>query len=275
MPNQGERNILQARSNMTWDLTITKLAIPYALSGGLILKASLSYCMMTAFLPGGKLKATSNQMDHGKTLNKKQMAIFALVLLLFMFACVLEINYTTFLSTFAVTYLQWTDQLAATLTTVFMLTFTIGRFVGIFTIRLLGPVKLIGFSITFSILSMIPLYLLDYSETLVWIASGVLGFAISTQYATILIWTDTILHLSSNMASLLIFSGSTGYTVGPFFQGILFDVSGIFSFVHLCSISLGFVLVLYLVISGLISRSWAIGQDLNNNNKESEPLLKS
>ncbi len=261
---------------MTWnDPAILKIAVPYALSGGLVLTASLSYCMMTVFLPGGKLKAKSHQKDQRIFLNKKQLAIFTLVLLLFLFVCVLEINYTTFLSTFAVEYLKWDDQLAATLTTVFMLTFTIGRFVGIFTIRLLGPARLIGFSIALSILSMIPLYLLDYSDTIIWISSGALGFAISTQYATVLIWTDTILHLSSNMASLLIFSGSTGYTVGPFIQGILFDTSGIFSFVYLCSVSLALVFVLYVLISLLISQLQGIRRGPNNNRKESEPLIKS
>ena len=95
----------------------------------------------------------------------------------------------------------------------------------------------------------VPLYFLNYSTLIIWISSGMLGFAISPIYATTLSYANNTIHLSGKLGSILIFAGCLGYTVGPFLQGVLFNEYGISTFLHLCVAALICALLMYILLS--------------------------
>ena len=230
------------------------ITVPYVLAGLLALVSAFVYLCV---LCGTKVCTSSSGDDLSPTnpendtfyVHRNRSVVFFLIFMFFVFCCLIETNYTTFLATFAVDYLEWSDKSAAKLTSVFILTFTIGRLFGIFVVKVLGAKKLIWCSLILALLSVVPLYFLNYNTLIIWICSGVLGLSIAPLYATTLTYANDTVSLSGKLGSILIFAGCLGYTVGPFLQGLLFTQFGILSFLYLCSAALLCALLMKILLS--------------------------
>ena len=236
------------------------ITVPYVLAGLLALVSAFVYFSV---LCGKKLCNSSSRDELSPTdpesvtshVQRNRYIVFFLIFMFFVFCCLIETNYTTFLATFAVDYLEWSDKSAAQLTSVFILALTIGRFFGIFVVKALGAKKLIWCSLILALLSVVPLYFLNYSKLIIWISSGVLGLSIAPLYATTLTYANDTVHLSGKLGSILIFAGCLGYTVGPFLQGLLFSQFGILSFLYLCSAALLCALLMKISLSVFVRMS--------------------
>lgn len=230
----------------------SSIVVPYAIGAGLVLLSGLLYfCALCVSKPRYATQEFRSylQADSSSLTEKTRLVIFATTLIFFFFGCAMEINYTTFLATFAVDYLGWNDLDAANLTSVYALALTVGRFVGIFVIKALGATILLWISLLLCTAGLVPLYFLDQSGGIIWISSIIIGFSVSPIYPTVLKWADETITLTGKFTSILIFVGAFGYTAAPFVQGQLFECCGPLSYLYLCTGAVVSTLIVYLVLN--------------------------
>ena len=127
------------------------------------------------------------ELLQNKSFSEKGFRI-KIVILVFMFYltyCTLELNYGNYLAAFAVKRLGWTKSAGAMVTSAFWATFTGGRALGIVLVKYISPVIILFTDIILSVLALLPLlYPGDLPPVILWICSVVLGFGISTIFAT-------------------------------------------------------------------------------------------
>lgn len=237
---------------MIEDHGYSPIVIAYSMGGVFMLVASLVYFCVACALkstssPGGPQDSEPRTLSKPRS-EKARHGIFALTLIYFFFSCAMEITYMTFLSTFAVQYMEWSDRRAVNLVTLLTLASLLGRFLGIFLVKCLGAKRLLCFSLVVCTLGLAPLYFVSESSTIAWVSSSIIGLSMATFYATTLTWTDENVALSARLTSMLIFMGTLGCVVAPFVQGLLFDFYGILSFLWLCTSELVGLLVLFVVL---------------------------
>ena len=109
----------------------------------------------------------------------------ALVFAFYVSYCILEMNYGNFLLAYAVKHLNWSKQMAASLTSAYWGSFTLGRVSGIITIRYLKPQTILIIDVIMCCASLVPILLFAEEHVAVlWTCTIVFGFFMSTIFAT-------------------------------------------------------------------------------------------
>jgi fucose permease len=112
------------------------------------------------------------------------------------------------------------------LASVFWAGFAFGRVVAIWlTRRMMLSAMLIG-SCSMAVVATFVLAIGDGSEAIVWAATGVIGFTLGPQYATMLAFGDDRLRLSASSTSLIIASSGVGGLLLPIGTGWILDRGG-------------------------------------------------
>ena len=231
----------------------SEVQIPYMIAGGLTILASICYIIMFCVdkikTPIQAVESTRLKRNHS-SLDKANKIVFASLIFCLLFSYTsTEINYSFFLAIFIVQSYNHTPQEAAITLSVYFTVFVIGRFIGIFVIKKIKPQALLAGGIILTVISNIMLYL-SYSHTiLIWITICIAALGMSTQYATVVSWTTEYIDLSGWAGTAILLSGATGYLLGPFLFGALFNVFGISSFMYILSSAITLEIIFFVILS--------------------------
>ncbi len=228
--------------------------VPYMMSGALMLLTTVfCLCVVTRekllnMSPIHHLE-DSRATDTEKELRSAQKIIFVSLAFCLLFSyTATEMNYSVFLPTFLVQSYTYTPQKAAVTLSVYFTLFVCGRAIGIFAIKKVTPKTLLAVGIALTVGSNVMLYFSHMHFTLIWFTISLAAIGMSTQYATIVSWVTEHIQLSGWAGTAILVSGATGYLLGPFFFGALFNVFGISSFMYILSSAIALQVCLYLVL---------------------------
>ena len=236
----------------------SQVQIPYMIAGALCLLASIFYIIMFCIQRRSKKQPVRTEENSGtklqrNTLEKAHKIVFVSLVFCLLFSYTsTEINYSVFLSVFLVQSHHYTPQDAAITLSVYFTAFVVGRAIGIYIIKKIKPKTLLAGGIALTVISNIMLYFSHSHAVLIWVTISVAALGMSTQYATIVSWTTEYINFSGWAGTAILLSGATGYLIGPFLFGALFNVFGISSFMYILSSAIVLQIVLFVVLYAFV-----------------------
>ena len=169
-----------------------------------------------------------------------------------------------YLMTFSVKYLQWTKFQGATVTFVFLGSFTLGCALGIFLIEKLHPtvLLLVDFSVCI-VFSVILAALITLHDVVLWVCSAGIGLGASSIFATIFTWTERYVGVNARVSSVVVVGNGVADMVSPAITGALMDKVDLvaFVFVVLGFCVSGMVVMLLLVKMSRTTKKYDITGD--------------
>ena len=238
----------------------TDVFYAYLILGIVAISAGLTYFMIFIATPPRNVMKTKEERqkeeendDDTKPDDPRFKAPFLMgVFVFFVSYCMLEGNYGNFLLAYAVEGLGWSKSMGATVTAVFWASFTIGRGLGIFFVRVISPQVLLGTDCLLSVLSMLPLLLFAHSHvSVLWLSSIALGLTMSTIFATAITWTERYVNVSGGVGTIFITAGATGEIVGPLILSALYRRVGIEGFVYIMFSASAITLFFYVLLQAV------------------------
>jgi len=167
-----------------------------------------------------------NQNGHtanDEAANGKAIKILFVSLMIahFFFYVGMEVNYGTYITTFAVEcQLQLTKQEGATITAIFWGSFAVSRFVSIFVSFKVKPLHMLVFAFGLCLGGSIVLAIYgDSSVILLKICSGLMGIGMGPTFACAMLWTEEHVIVTPHMGSALIIAAGIGADAFPIFIG--------------------------------------------------------
>lgn len=149
------------------------------------------------------------------------------ILIVFFFLFVgVEVSYSGWIYTYAVTTNLADATSAAYLNSIFWATFTIGRLVGIPIAARFRPRTILLTDLIGCILSVAIVLIWPTSATVLWIGVAGAGLAMASIFAVTLSWAERRLHITGFITSCFFIGTSTGAMFFPWFIGQLFDAYG-------------------------------------------------
>ncbi|XP_061179927.1 sodium-dependent glucose transporter 1A-like [Saccostrea echinata] len=237
----ASRNTTSDLSNVTqWEFSRTesRLYIPFSIAAFLAVTATVPLFVLacTSTRPTDKKMENSEdedgEVDKERNVEKLSTGMKVLMLIIMMLLmglyCAMEDGFNNFLATFCVSQLKWTKYIASVVTAVFWVSFTAGRFLGIFVARSFKPVRMIFILSVFLLVGFLGFFLTAHFKFYegIWISTGLIGFSMSIIFPSIFSWTeDSILPVTGFIASLFLIASSTGSMINPIILGFLMDNS--------------------------------------------------
>jgi fucose permease len=230
-----------------------------------------------------KRKEEEMEQDDGteiiKETKKFKAVIISMVFIFYLLYCILEMNYANFLLTYAVKHLQWSKSNGASVTAVFWTTFTIGRGLGIFLVKIMKPQTLLLVDLVLTAASLSPIvFFANAHVSVLWISSAVFGLGMATIFATGITWTERYIKVTGSVGSVFMIAGAGGEMAVPVFVSVFFRLYGPGSFSYILFIVAVSLLLLFicmqLVASHRGERYVKVNKDLETNTEETEPIPK-
>ena len=235
--NSGSVDIIE---NYTYGET--HIYVPYLISTAISSLAAILYILV--YVKYGNVYTKSIRRDTELATSKKseyllskQMKIMFTVLLattltLYVMA---ERGFTNFLMTFLISRLDWSKSDGSNASASFWITFALGRLSGIWIVRVLNLSYVILGFFFFLVGGGVLLWLaVVFDENvLVWVAIAVIGYGMSTTFASIFSWlSENVRRLTGKIASILFVFFSTGAMLFPILVGYLMDHTSQMWFVY-------------------------------------------
>ncbi|MBX3014340.1 MAG: MFS transporter [Caldilineaceae bacterium] len=199
-------------------------------------------------LPSPPLRHTTQDETRGPT---NYVLVGILVLFFFLFVGV-EVSYSGWIYTYAVTTGLADATSAAYLNSIFWGTFTVGRLIGIplaarFRPRTILLTDLLGCLVSVAIVLIWPT-----SAMALWIGVAGAGLAMASIFAVTLSWAERRVHITGFITSCFFIGTSSGAMFFPWFIGQLFDAYGphVTMFTILATDLAAFVLFIVLMLYG-------------------------
>lgn len=149
------------------------------------------------------------------------------ILIVFFFLFVgVEVSYSGWIYTYAVTTKLADATSAAYLNSIFWATFTVGRLLGIPIAARFRPRTILLTDLIGCIVSVAIVVLWPTSALVLWIGVAGAGLAMASIFAVTLSWAERRLHLTGFITSCFFIGTSTGAMFFPWFIGQLFDAYG-------------------------------------------------
>jgi FHS family Na+ dependent glucose MFS transporter 1 len=208
------------------------------------------------FLPGSPQPAHTQTDENGAPTKVFYPLVIMAMLYLFFYVGA-EITYSGWIYTYATTLNISSAAGAAYLTSGFWLSFTIGRLVSIpvavrFTPRQVIPAALTG---CLAILGLV--VVLPGSNTLLWVATLVLGFCMAPIWPMGFTLAGQSLKLTARLSSIILLGDSFGGMILPWLVGQVIDLTGAQSMVLLVLGSMMLNLLAYILVVQLGKRKAA------------------
>ncbi|KAH3716310.1 sodium-dependent glucose transporter 1A-like isoform X1 [Dreissena polymorpha] len=263
----------------------------FLISGAFMFSATVGllyiYVQCRSFLKSEddtKLKTSddTNTNSHPMPLRLKVVFIIMLCAMLASY-CIVEDCFATFLMTFSLNQLNWDKSTGAYITAVFWVSFAIGRFTGIFIVSCcksnvlltsyLGAL-LIGYS------GFLASSLLMYTP-LIWLFTGVLGFAKSVIFPAIFSWTSSnVVKVTGKISSVFLVSSSTAGMTFPLLIGHMMEYKSPMWFVYILIIMLiicifSFTIIRVLVKCCLKTSKISLNENMKADTEQTEMVLMS
>ncbi|XP_045201860.1 sodium-dependent glucose transporter 1A-like [Mercenaria mercenaria] len=212
----------------------TFVYIPYSVTAAICLVSGLLY-LVVCFVYGNVYNRSVHQesVDVTQTtqehyfLSQKMKVIFTIFLGLTMVFYVLSENcFIGFLMTFVISELNWSKAKGSTASSLFWITFSVGRISGIIIVKCINLSAVIfaffGIMISSSVLFLIAV-VLDV-DILVWLSVGISGFGMSVIFASVFSWLSKhIRKLTGKITSVIFVFMTSGNMVIPILVGNLMD----------------------------------------------------
>ena len=165
-----------------------------------------------------------------------KVVILLSISLLFLLYSGVEMSFAGFLSTFTISYLNWSKRTGALATSVNWICFGITRLAAIYFVRHIRTVTILCLFPILLIISHTCLLIssLVNIEALVLVSIGMVGLSMSTIFPAVFTWTsENITPVSGNISSLFYASASVGLIVFPVIFGYTMDRLSSLWFVYL------------------------------------------
>lgn len=241
--NTTVSNVTEVNNNATSSHSVatqsTNIHYAFLITGILVLTAAVPF--LVAVLQKRRTKKTKRQyssesVDKNK-LPKTIKRIILGILCVNSFVATAYIDlFPSFLTTFVMEQVSWTQKSASTITSVYFATYAVGNFIGVFILAYVTPTKLIAFSYISSAL-MITGFLLSvlFSHTeLIWVTVALAGLTMSGILPTLFTWTqEHVTPITARLASMLLISGSAGVMVNPLLLGYMMEQLSPMWFIYL------------------------------------------
>ncbi|XP_033731639.1 sodium-dependent glucose transporter 1C-like [Pecten maximus] len=161
-------------------------------------------------------------------------------------------TWIAFLTVFCVKMFDWTKAQGALLTSVSSFVAVAGRFIAIFLVQLISPIKLVGFHSILTLAVFIGLYIsvLHNSSMGMWIVSLGFGYAKAPILACVFSWTDEVfLPVTGRIASIFLVFCTASSASNPLILGVLMDN---YSNMWFCYLFLAESILLVLVVGSAL-----------------------
>lgn len=237
----------------------TQVHIPYIIVGLLTVLASIPFVEMYQSKRAEKRRQSINQGNEEKEVRHIPLttclkATFLVLMGCFyiFYACV-EDTFAGFIMTFVVLHLKWSKTKGTQITSVFWISFSVGRLFAIVISKYLTPWKMLALDFVLLILSFLTLLLgVESSEAFSWVCTVAVAVAMASIFPSGMTWMDkSIMKISGKVASFLLVCASFGSMVNPVLVGYLFENDTPMWFIYLlfahtliCSITFAVTTVL-------------------------------
>ncbi|MEZ4729167.1 MAG: MFS transporter [Caldilineaceae bacterium] len=153
--------------------------------------------------------------------------LFVGILIVFFFLFVgVEVSYSGWIYTYAVTTGLANETSAAYLNSIFWAAFTIGRLIGIPIAARFRPRTILLTDLLGCIASVAIVLIWPTSAAVLWVGVAGAGFAMASIFAVTLSWAERRVHLTGFITSCFFIGTSTGAMFFPWFIGQLFEGYG-------------------------------------------------
>ncbi|XP_060575277.1 uncharacterized protein LOC132732782 [Ruditapes philippinarum] len=217
----------------------THVQYAFLITGILVLSAAVPF--LVAFLRKQAIQKTIRQYSNDSVdKNKlpkliKRIILFILFINSFVATAYIDL-FPSFLTTFVMSQLDWTQQAASSLTSLYFGMYAVGNFIGVFILAYITPTKLIVTSYLTSGISIagVLLSVLFIQTELVWVSVGLSGITMSGILPTLFTITqENVTPITARLASCLLISGSAGVMVNPILLGYMMEVFSPMWFIYL------------------------------------------
>ncbi|XP_069111586.1 sodium-dependent glucose transporter 1A-like [Argopecten irradians] len=161
-------------------------------------------------------------------------------------------TWVAFLTAFCVKMFKWTKGDGALLTSANSFVAVGGRFIAIFLVQIVSPIKLVGLHSILTLLAFLGLYIsvLYTSDIGMWVVSLLFGYAKAPILACVFSWTDEVfLPVSGRIASIFLVFSTASSAINPLILGILMEN---FSNMWFCYLFLGESVLLVIVVGSAL-----------------------
>lgn len=239
---------------------------------------------LVAFLQKRAIKMTTRQyssesIDKNKLPKHVKQVILGILFANSFVATAYIDLFPSFLTTFVLGQLQWTQQSASTLTSVYFGMYAVGNFIGVFILAYITSSKLIAISYVTSGVSItgILLSVMFVQKELIWVTVALSGITMSGILPTLFTWTqEHVTPITARLASGLLISGSLGVMVNPLLLGYMMDVYSPMWFIYLSLGETVLCAVLFttaFVLSRLYSAKRVKELEVSALNKDAKPEI--
>lgn len=162
------------------------------------------------------------------------LIFLAFVFLFYHILLYVEMVPVSFLTTFAVKYLEFPVHDAALINSVFFGCHFSGRIIGIPLSTIIRPRTMIMTNVTLTALAyLVILAFVNVWPSIIWPSVAMSGLAMATTFSTTILWIDDRVPVNGRVASVILVGSSLGGVIGPFFVGRLFESSSPMWFVYI------------------------------------------
>lgn len=259
----------------------TRVQYAFLITGFLVLSAAIPF--LVAFIQKQTIKMTTRQYSNESVDKNKLPKLIKRIILIILFvnsfvATAYIDLFPSFLTTFVMTQLDWNQQAASSLTSVYFGMYAVGNFIGVFILAYITPTKLIVFSYITSGISIsgVLLSVLFVQTEIVWVTVALSGITMSGILPTLFTFTqENVTPITARLASGLLISGSAGVMANPLLLGYMMEVFSPMWFIYL---SLGETVVCAMLfatvftLSRLYSAKRIKKQETSALNKETKPV---
>ena len=208
-----------------------------------------------------KLPDPVSQTRQEKVTGKNEQLIIVIMAICFMFFYSAIFNgYNGWLYSYTIDQKLGTEVEAAYITSVFFLSFTVGRLFSIFLASKLKPSKILLMDFFGSLISIIVIYCWVQSSVGLWIGTIGLGFFVASMYPMTITFITQYLNITGKLTGWLLVGGSIGAMLLPWLIGQYYEKTGPVVMVIgvMITIMAGFVMIL---LFNLYNRKDKIGKN--------------
>ena len=241
----------------------TKVQFAYLITGLIGLTSVLTF--LGLFVSSRKRKKQEEQ-EHGDSGVDYGLPVKIQTLVLILLCAVSTLatgfvdHFPSFLATFGMLQLNWTQDIGSSMTSLMFAMYAIGNLVGVFLLKLMRSRTLIYLSYSTTFVSLLILFISVWWDIrgLQWFAVAIVGFTMSPLIPTLFTWTqEEVAPVSGKIASSFLFSGSIGGMVNPIILGNLMESSTPMWFIYL---NAGFAVMCVILYTTSVLIVWKCGE---------------
>ncbi|XP_072165409.1 sodium-dependent glucose transporter 1A-like [Diadema setosum] len=254
---------------------VERFMMPYLIIGVFVLLTSILFFYFLCTTPKGEPRHSgTDHLEDGDDTKKCtfHLRVMSLLFLFYFLYVGAEVSYGGFVATFAVqSSLEFSQDRAALVVSVFWGTFTLGRGLAICLASVVSPLRMIIFDLVGAVAACVALSLAgDSNETVLWTGTSLLGLSMASLFPSGIAWLQTYTRVTGNAASFLVVGSALGEMVVPLLISSLFTWISDKGYMFLMYIMLAITLLCAAIFVYVIHLAADTGQE-----KESVPAREN